>query len=424
MVKGLKIRFEIHNILFSIYEFNKTLNNNLIKTKINKQKKEDISFLLNVTLNSMRLHLHCLKIIKKYIKKKLRNHEKILLISAITQIVFLDFKEYAVINCSVEIAKKLKLYPGLINASLKNIAKDRKSLKKIKISFCDFPTWFQKKANHLSQLEKEQFINYFYKEPDIHIVFKNEKKLNKFEDKLIKTSKISGFILNKKDIQNKETFINGDWWVQDFSSFLPLYNFQEHNNNIDKKFLDVCAAPGGKSFQILSNKYNVILNDINSTRIKTLKDNLKRLNLNAKIINKDFTKFNNKEKYDIIIIDAPCSAVGTIRKNPEILFKKNGPNFNELVLLQKNMLDKASSLLNEGGYIIYMTCSFLEIETIDQIDRFISNNSNFLQADFKLIENKNDYSKLIKNNYMITTPNKILNYTIDGYFAVYLKKIR
>ena len=69
MVKGLKIRFEIHNILFSIYKFNKTLNNNSIKIKINKQTKEDISFLHNVTLNSMRFNLHCLKIINKYIKK-------------------------------------------------------------------------------------------------------------------------------------------------------------------------------------------------------------------------------------------------------------------------------------------------------------------------------------------------------------------
>ena len=109
MMKGLKIRFEIHNILFSIYKFNKTLNYSSIQKQISKQKKEDISFLYNVTLNSMRLHIHCLKIIDIFIKKKLRDQEKILLISAITQIVFLKFKEYAVINCSVEIAKKLKL---------------------------------------------------------------------------------------------------------------------------------------------------------------------------------------------------------------------------------------------------------------------------------------------------------------------------
>ena len=188
MIKGVKIRFEIHNILFSIYKFNKTLNNSLIKKQINKQKKEDIAFLYNVTLNSMRLHLHCLKIIDKFIKKKLRDQEKILLISAITQIVFLNFKEYAVINCSVEIAKKLKLYPGLINATLKKIAKNKNDLKQIKINFSDLPLWFQKKTSFMSDYEKKQFLENFHKEPNIHIVFKDEKKLQKFEDKLFKTS--------------------------------------------------------------------------------------------------------------------------------------------------------------------------------------------------------------------------------------------
>ena len=92
MIKGEKVRFDIHNILFSIYKFNNTLENRSIKKIIDKHKKEDVSFMFNVILNSMRLHIHSLKILKIYIKKKLRDHERNLLISAITQIVFLNFK--------------------------------------------------------------------------------------------------------------------------------------------------------------------------------------------------------------------------------------------------------------------------------------------------------------------------------------------
>ncbi len=422
MIKGVKIRFEIHNILFSIYKFNKTLNNSSIKKKINKHKKEDIAFLHNVTLNSMRLHLHCLKIINKFIKKKLKDQEKIILISAITQIVFLNFKEYAVINCSVEIAKKLKLYPGLINAVLKNIAKDKNNLKKIKISFSDLPLWFQKKTIFLSNYEKNQFLENFCKEPNIHIVFKDQSKLQKFEDKLFKTTKISGFLLDEKNFQNNNSFVKGDWWVQDFSSFFPLYNFDEIDKS--KVFLDACAAPGGKSFQILSKKLNVVLNDKNSNRIQTLKTNLERLKLKAQILNKDFIKFDNKKKYDVIIIDAPCSSIGTIRRNPEIFFKSKGPKFRELLSLQEKMLEKASFLLNTNGFIIYMTCSFLQIETIDQVEKFLKINKNFLLSNFKLKENKSNYSKLIKNNFMLTFPNIIYGYNIDGYYAAFLKKIR
>ena len=421
MIKGEKIRFDIHKILYSIYTLNKTLNNLDIKKIINNHKKNDISFLNNVTLSSMRYHLHSSKIIKRYIKKKIGDKEKILLISAVTQIVFLDFKVYAVINCSVEIAKKLNIYHGLINASLKKISKDKKSLKNIKINFNELPLWFKNKTQSFTKLEKKIFLDNFNKKPTIHIVFKNQKKLNEFNDKLIKTTEVSGFLVNGKNIKEMVSFAKGDWWVQDFSSFIPLYNLQIKKN---VKILDACAAPGGKSFQVLSKNRKITLNDISLSRIQILKSNLNRLNYTARILNYDFTKFNEEKKYDVIIIDAPCSAVGTIRKNPEIFFKTNTPNFDNLTLIQKKMLDKASNLINTNGLILYMVCSFLKIETEDQIRNFLSKKNDFKLHKFDLINKKNKYSKLFKKNIMITLPKTILNYNIDGYFAACLKKIK
>ena len=259
MIKGEKIRFDIHNILYSIYKFNKTLNSISIKKIINNHNKEDISFLHHVTLNSMRFHLHSSKIINKYIKTKIRDREKILLISAITQIVFLDFKDYAVINCSVEIAKKLNIYHGLVNAVLKKISKNKEELKKVNIQFNDLPKWFKNKTNSLTDNEKKIFLSNFYKEPSLHIVFKSEEKLKEFEEDLIETSKTSGFLKNKKDIKRIESFKKGNWWVQDFSSFFPIFSLQIKKESM--KFIDACAAPGGKAFQLLSNNNQIILND-------------------------------------------------------------------------------------------------------------------------------------------------------------------
>ena len=422
MIKGEKIRFDIHNILYSIYKFNKNLNNIDIQNKINKNKQDDISFLNNVVLNSMRFHLHSCKIINKYIKKKIKVHEKILLISAITQIVFLDFKEYAVINCSVEIAKKLKIYHGLINATLKNISNNKKKLKSIDIDFNNLPFWFKEKTSSLSDSEKKIFLKNFYKEPCLHVVFKNEDKLKRFEENLIKTSPVSGFLEKRKNINEIDSFKKGDWWVQDYSSFIPLQNFEIKVR--DKKFLDACAAPGGKSFQILSKNHELLLNDKSKTRIKILKSNLKRLNLNAKVSNQDFIKFKEKEKYDFILIDAPCSAVGTIRKNPEIFFKSKGPNFKSLTNLQNIMLEKAANLLNTNGFIIYMVCSFLKSENEDQIGNFLNKFNNFEIFDFNHTSQNIKYSKLINNNFMKTLPDTFLGYNIDGYFAAYLKKVK
>ena len=375
MIKGEKVRFDVHDILYSIFKQNKNLNDHYIKRKIDKHKQKDISFINNVTLNSMRYHIHINKIINEYTSKRIRDHEKILLISAITQIVFLSFRDYAVINCSVEIAKKLKIYHGFINACLKKISRNKERLRKTRIEFNDLPDWFKKETKLLPSLEKKRFVENFNKEPDTHLVFKDKKSLKAFEEKIFATSDSSGFLLIKKNIREIKSFIKGNWWIQDYSSFFPLHNLPIKDTN--KKFLDVCSAPGGKAFQILSRKFNVVLNDKSIQRTKILKSNLKRLNFDTKIINQDFTKFRDDKKYDCIIIDAPCSAIGTIRRNPEIFFKNKKPDFFNLDLIQKKMLEKASLLLNTEGLILYMVCSFLKRETEDQINSFLKANDNF-----------------------------------------------
>ncbi len=422
MIKGEKVRFDIYNILYCVHKFNKKLNHQSIQKIINKHKIEDVSLLNNVILNSMRFHLHSSKIINKYIKKKIKEKEKILLISAITQIVFLDFKDYAVINCSVEIAKKLKIYHGFINALLKNISRDKKKLKNININFEDLPLWFKNETDSLSTYKKNFFLKNFNKEPSLHLVFKNKGHLENFEEKLIRTSQVSGFLISKKNIESIKSFSKGYWWVQDFSSSFPLQNINLKNNKV--KILDACAAPGGKSFQVLSNNQNLVLNDRSKSRIKILKSNLNRLSFNPKILNMDFIKFKENKKYDLIIIDAPCSSVGTIRKNPEIFFKTNGPNLEELCDLQTRMIIKASSILKLNGLLLYMVCSFLKKETEDQIESFLTNHTNFELCKFNLFDQNIKYAKLVKNNFFLTLPNTILNYNIDGYFAAFLKKIK
>ena len=88
------------------------------------------------------------------------------------------------------------------------------------------------------------------------------------------------------------------------------------------------------------------------------------------------------------------------------------------------MLEKASLLLNNQGLILYMVCSFLKRETEDKINSFLKSNNNFRLYNFELSNKNEEYSKLIKNNFMITLPNTIYNHNIDGFFAAYLKKIK
>ena len=420
MKKGVKLRLTIHNILYEIHYHGKKLNDPDIKKKIDQNSKQDISFIINVCLNSMRYYFHSKKIIDQYVVKKLKRHDKIIFLSGITQLVFLEFKEYAVIDSTVEISKKLNIYHGFINAVLKKINKDKNFLKNTKINFDDLPEWFVKINSNLSKREKNIFLNNFNKEPSQHIVFKNEKCLKNFELELVKSSDISGFVKNRKKIEEIPSFNNGSWWVQDFSSSFPLMNIKE--KYLDGNVFDMCSAPGGKGFQVLSKNKNIALNDISKSRLVTLNENLKRLKFKPKVTNYDGLKLSTNETFDFIILDSPCSGVGTIRKNPEILFKQREPDLKKLLKIQKKLLDKASILLNKNGKILYMVCSFLNEEGVDQVENFLKRNNGFIREDFDLSRNYLNYKHLIKNNMMHTMPSSINGFNIDGYFAALIMK--
>ena len=420
MDKGTILREKIHKILYEVCKYNKSIDNLYIKYNLNKLSLSDRKFVNNVCMNSMRYSIHSKKILKLFVKKKQGLNENILFSSAVAQIVFLDFKEYAVINSTVDIAKKLKIYHGFVNAVLKKIAVQKNKLKNIKLNFSDLPTWFTNEVSGISNNDEKGFLNSFIKEPDIHLVFKSENDLKRLKEKIIHTSKTSGFLYEKKKIEEVSNYKSGNWWVQDFSSSLPL-NFID-KNFIDEPCIDLCAAPGGKSFQVLSKNINISLNDKSRRRLKILSSNLKRLNYNPKITNFDTKDIEDKLKYKFLILDAPCSAVGTIRRNPEIFFRLNKPKFSELINLQSKMLDKAAKILEKNGLILYMVCSFLEIETTKQITNFLKRNVNFSIHKFIMNNEISYYKKFIKDNFMITLPTEIKGYNIDGYFAVYLKR--
>ena len=420
MQKGLKTRKIAHDILFNIKNknehFNDILNLNFLKYNLSTSDKKMIH---SIVLTSIRFSIHISKIIPHYIKKKQKPQHFILFLSAISQIVYLNFKEYAVVNSTVELAKdkRINIYPGFVNAVLKNIIKDKLKLQKTKIQFSDLPHWFTKEFNDLSKKEEDDFINSITEKPNLHVVFKksitkNFNKLNSF-----KTSNKSIVIFENLLIEKLPGYSNGEWWVQDYSTMLPLHLIKNlHNKNV----IDMCAAPGGKSFQALSCGANLDMIEISPKRAKLLQSNLNRLNFKKKIIVKDALKISNIKKYDYVIIDSPCSSVGTIRRNPEIFFRKTSPNLPQLLLKQEKLLNKAKEILKKNGIIVYMVCSFLPIETNIQIKKFLEKNKNFSINKFIF---KSENNNLIDNNgYIKIIPKYFKKFNIDGFFAVKLVK--
>ena len=416
MRKSVKIRKIIYEILNDIYKKNLNYEQSFLYfTKNISLSEQERSMIFNVTLNSMRLKFYINNILKKYLKKTTKNKVKILILSAITQIVYLDFKDYAVTNDTVEVAKIKKLNPGLVNSLLKNIINNKGLINLDSFDYSDLPNWFLdniKKNNN--KINIEEILKNISKEPSLHLVFKSNNFVTSFDEEYQRTSMRSVFVLEKKKINEISGFFDGNWWVQDFSSMLPIHLSPEIKG---KKIIDLCSAPGGKAFQAISMGGKVRLNDISLKKLNILKQNLNRLKISAEISNLNALDILEEEKFDVVILDSPCSGIGTIRRNPEILFKKEPPNLDKLTKIQNSLIFKASKLLKNGGILIYMVCSFFYDETEVIKNNFLQENKNFSQKKFKL-DGEDGLSKFINNEGDIyCIPSTYKNYMIDGFYA-------
>ena len=424
MQKGIETRYIIHEIL-------KILKNRPIGLdKIFAEKVErknfsisDRNMIKNVVLNTMRYHLFVEQILKQFAKNiDKSSNSYFLLLSAITQLLVLKFKDFAVINSTVELAKdkRIKAPKNFINAILRNINRNKKQFIELSYNFSQLPNWFKKRVISWNKKQKNDFIKTICKEPSLHLVFKNKKDLEQFADKNIQTSNYSVAIKNSMPIRDISGFKEGLWWVQDFSAMMPLYL----NNNLNNKVTaDLCAAPGGKSFQLIS--YGAKVNAFEKDRVKAerMKENLKRLKLNCSLEVKDVLEINDKQKYDLIILDAPCSAIGTIRRHPEILFRKKSPDFKKTTSIQARLLEKAKTILKKNGILIYIVCSFFPEEGNMQISKFLNNNKDFKLLKFSSTKTKIEKLLIDKKGFYFVLPSQLYNNVfVDGFFAAKLKK--
>jgi 16S rRNA (cytosine967-C5)-methyltransferase len=162
-------------------------------------------------------------------------------------------------------------------------------------------------------------------------------------------------------------FEAGDWWVQDAAAALPVKLL---GDVAGLKVLDMCAAPGGKTLQLAAGGARVTALDLSETRLERLAQNLARTGLEARLIAGD--ALEHEGTYDAVLLDAPCSATGTIRRHPDLPHVHRGERISELIGLQEAMLDHALRLVKPGGRLVYATCSLIPDEGECQIDEALA----------------------------------------------------
>ena len=163
-------------------------------------------------------------------------------------------------------------------------------------------------------------------------------------------------------IESLPGFDEGAWWVQDLAASLPARMLGEGDG---RKVLDLCAAPGGKSLQLAAAKWQVTSLDNSSRRLARLQQNLDRTGLKAKMVEADAMGWHPDELYDAILLDAPCTATGTCRRNPDVIHRIGERQIEAMALLQSQLLERAANWLAPGGTLVYAVCSLERTEGED-----------------------------------------------------------
>lgn len=170
-------------------------------------------------------------------------------------------------------------------------------------------------------------------------------------------------VMNAGQVSAMPGFAEGDWWVQDAAAAIPVRVLAPKEG---ERVLDLCAAPGGKTMQLVAAGAEVTAVDQSHPRMQRVKENLTRVGLKAKTLTKDARAVQGE--FDAILLDAPCSATGTIRRHPDLPYAKDGSEFGDLIELQSELIDHAWSLLKPGGRLVFCTCSLLPDEGEVQVD--------------------------------------------------------
>lgn len=298
----------------------------------------------------------------------------------VAQLLFLDMPAHAVIDLSVRAAKADRNalhFAGLINAVLRKVAAGGKGLLSgLDAPRVNTPDWLWERWSKAYGADAAREISSAHgKRPALDISLRNGTgEGSDVPAGLLLPNGQVRLPAEHPPVPELEGFREGRWWIQDAAATIPVHLLGDISG---KKVLDLCAAPGGKTLQIAAGGAQVTAVDISEARLARLRDNLKRTGLDASVVAVDILSPELAGAWDAVLLDAPCSATGTIRRHPELPYLREESQIAELTRLQRQMLRKAATLVKPGGILVYCTCSLEPEEGEGQLTWFQRWNNDF-----------------------------------------------
>jgi 16S rRNA (cytosine967-C5)-methyltransferase len=254
------------------------------------------------------------------------------------------------------------------------------------------------------------------KRPSLDLTFKSQAQCDGFV-RFLGGAQLAPLHVRLTDGRQVETlpgYEAGDWWVQNLAASIPARLIPQN----EKSVLDACAAPGGKTLQLAAAGHTVVSVDASEARLPLLEQNLGRTGLSASVVFADLLEWKGPHAFDAILLDAPCSATGTFRRHPEVLYRATGRIIHELADKQLKLLQQVSSWLRPGGSLVYSVCSLEPDEGEWVVADFLAANRNFCAAPPAPIA---DWAQPTSEGFIRILPGLLENEGgLDGFFAARL----
>ncbi len=293
--------------------------------------------------------------------------ESALLVGA-TQILLLDVPDHAAVDLSVRLVQADRAaarYSGLVNAVLRRLAREGpRRLTGLDATALDTPDWLMRRwRKHYGDATARAIAAANAHEPALDLTAKGEPETcaAQLGGRVLPTGTVR--MIASGPITQLPGFAEGAWWVQDAAAALPSRLLGDVRG---QSVADLCAAPGGKTAQLAHAGARVTAVDRSPARLTRLRENFVRLNLEAETVKADAAEWQS-DPFDAVLIDAPCTSTGTIRRHPDIPWLKSEADLQKLVALQARLLDHAVTLMKPGGRLVYCVCSLEPEEGSDVV---------------------------------------------------------
>lgn len=365
------------NALHIITRKNMALDRAMDAPDIASLESRDRAFVKQLLMLSLKRHGEIQAIIKSALDqpdKALPSQVEDCLTLGVVQLLWMDVPDYAAIDTTVELVKtnRSPKHAGLVNAVLKKVMRLREATPATS-PLMNLPEWMQKTLiADYGHETAEAICTASILEAPLDLTLVPGTSFPETDATILPNGTVR--LKEHGAVPQLDGFSEGTWWVQDAAASLPAKLLGDIKG---KTVLDLCAAPGGKTMQLAAAGAHVIAVDRAESRLKRVEENLQRTKLSATCIAADAKTFKPDVNVDCILLDAPCSATGTLRRNPDVAFHRTPEEILKLSTLQTALLAHASSLLKPGGKLVYCVCSLLKAEGEDIATAFLSKNTDF-----------------------------------------------